>query len=92
MAGMTGVAATRPDLPTPNLPDAPKLAGQGAEKAERSLPGNIRFRIFQPTGRVYAEVVDPITREVVKTVPPMELLKITENLRHVLGLLVDREG
>lgn len=92
MAGMTGVAATRPDLPMPNLSEAPMLAGQGAEKTARSLSGNVRFRIFQPTGRVYAEVVDPITREVVKTVPPLELLKVTKNLQDVLGLLVDREG
>ena len=92
MAGMTGVAASRPDLPTPSPSEKPKLAGQAGEKAERSLSGNVRFRIFQPTGRVYAEVVDPNTREVVKTVPPMELLKMTTHLRHVVGLLVDREG
>jgi uncharacterized FlaG/YvyC family protein len=92
MAGMTGVDASRPDLPMPAVSNSPKLAGQAADKAVRSLSGNVRFRIFQPTGRVYAEVVDPITQEVVKTVPPMELLKIAANLRHVVGLLVDREG
>ena len=62
------------------------------ETAAQSLPGGIRLRIFQPTGRVYAEVVDPTTREVVKTVPPMEMLKVMARLHQTVGLLVDREG
>ncbi len=60
--------------------------------AARSLSGAIRLRIFQPTGRFYAEVVDPDTREVVKTVPPMEMLKVMARLHKTVGLLVDRKG
>jgi hypothetical protein len=90
MAGLTGVAASRPVLPEQGAGRPPAL--QRAIDAAQSLPGGVRLRIFQPTGRVYAEVVDPDTREVVKTVPPIEMLRVTAKLQHTLGLLVDREG
>jgi len=93
MAGMTGVAESRPGLPAASPSESANLAGQAAEKAVSSLPGrSIRLRIFPPTGRVYAEVLDPTTREVVKTVPPMEMLRLMARLHTYLGLLVDREG
>jgi len=41
---------------------------------------------------VYAEVLDPDTREVVKTIPPMELLRVMARVQQSLGLLLDREG
>jgi len=88
MAGVTGVGATRPDLSLP----APTGSGSPAGQAAKGLPGSVRLRIFQPTGRVYAEVVDPQTREVVKTIPPVELLKVMAKVHQTLGLLLDREG
>jgi hypothetical protein len=88
MAGVTGVAATRPDLSLP----APSVGGNPAGQETLSLPGGVRLRIFQPTGRVYAEVLDSSTREVVKTIPPMELLKAMARIDQALGLLLDREG
>ena len=92
MAGVTGVAASRPELSLPGRAGAAEAAGRSAAKAARGLPGSIRLRIFQPTGRVYAEILDPTTREVVKTIPPLELLKISARLQAALGLLLDREG
>jgi len=91
MAGLTGVGAPRPNLPEQEGARPPAIK-QAAAKSSLSLPGGIRLRIFQPTGRMYAEVVDPTTREVVKTVPPMELLKVAARLRQTLGLLMDRRG
>jgi uncharacterized FlaG/YvyC family protein len=41
---------------------------------------------------VYAEVLDPKTREVVKTIPPKELLAALARIHHQVGLLLDREG
>jgi len=92
MAGVTGVAAPRPELSLPGLSGAAEAAGQAAARASASLPGSIRLRIFQPTGRVYAEVLDPTTREVVKTIPPMEMLRVMASVHEALGLLLDREG
>lgn len=91
MAGLAGVTGLRPGLPEQAEAQS-SAAKQMVETAARSLPGGIRLRIFQPTGRVYAEVVDPTTREVVKTVPPMEMLKVMARLHQTVGLLVDREG
>ena len=91
MAALAGVEAVRPGLPEQGaLPVA--AAGRAPAVAPPSLPGGVRLRIFQPTGRVYAEMIDLGTREVVKTVPPMELLELTARLQQALGLLVDLEG
>lgn len=90
MARLTGVEALRPGLPEPVPPagSAPKRkAGEAV-----NLPAGTRVRIFQPTGQVYAEVLDPATREVVKTIPPLELLKLMARIQHYVGLLVDRES
>ncbi len=88
MAGVTGVSATRPDLSLPAATGSGKPAGQEAQ----ALPSGLRLRIFQPTGRVYAEVVDPESHEVVKTIPPIELLKVLARVHQQIGLLLDREG
>jgi hypothetical protein len=88
MAGVTGVTATRPDLSLPAATGVNAPAGQAAP----SLPSGLRLRIFQPTGRVYAEVLDPDSHEVVKTIPPMELLKVMARVQQQIGLLLDREG
>lgn len=88
MAGITGVNATQPALSLP----APTGSGQLAGQAANALPAGVKLRIFEPTGRVYAEVLDPDTREVVKTIPPMELLKVMARVHQSLGLLLDREG
>ena len=91
MAELTGVAGTRPVLPEQGASHSPAVA-RAVQAAARSLPGGVRLRVFQPTGRVYAEIVDPETREVVKTVPPMEMLKVTAKLHKAVGLLVDQVG
>jgi uncharacterized FlaG/YvyC family protein len=91
MAELTGVAAARPVLPEQGASQSPAVQ-RAQQAAAQSLPGGVRLRIFQPTGRIYAEVLDPDTREVVKTVPPMEMLKVSARLHKTLGLLVDRVG
>ena len=91
MAALNGVGTLRPSLPEQGAPNPPAVQ-RAVQEAAQSLAGGIRLRVFQPTGRVYAEVVDPNTKEVVKTVPPVEMLKVTANLQRTLGLLVDRVG
>ncbi|GEM_PF-3192692 len=88
MAGLTGVSSTRPALSLPAATGVGTPAGQAAN----ALPAGVKLRIFEPTGRVYAEVLDPDTREVVKTIPPMELLRVMARVQQSLGLLLDREG
>ncbi len=91
MAELTGVAQARPVLPEQGASKSPAVQ-RAVKAAASSLPGGVRLRVFQPTGRIYAEVVDPDTREVVKTVPPMAMLRVTARLHKAVGLLVDRTG
>jgi len=91
MAWLSGVDAARTALSEQGAA-GPSASARLPQVAPQSLPGGIRLRIFQPTGRVYAEILEPGTREVTRTVPPMELLRVTARLQQALGLLVDREG
>ncbi len=91
MAELNGASGVRPVLPEQGT-DRPPAVQRAIETAARGLPGSLRLRIFEPTGRVYAEILDPETREVLKTVPAMEMLEVTARLRETLGLLVDREA
>jgi uncharacterized FlaG/YvyC family protein len=91
MAGVSGVELTRQHLPEQVGPKPPAVQ-RAVEAAASGLPGGVRLRVYQPTGRVYAEIIDPQTREVVKTVPPLELLKVTAQLQKTLGLLIDKTG
>jgi len=91
MAALNGVGNARPMLPEQGASQSPAVQ-RAIQAATQSLPGGVRLKVFQPTGRVYAEIVDPATKEVVKTVPPVEMLKVTARLQQTLGLLVDRVG
>ena len=91
MAAVTGVSSTPAGAPSQSFPVSPVTESAAAVGAEFNLP-SIKLKVFQPTGRVYAEVLDSSTREVLKTVPPLEMLRVTEKLHHTLGLLFDRVG
>ncbi len=52
---------------------------------------NVRlvFSIHKETGEVVVKVVDPKTNQVIRQIPPEELLKLREKLDELLGILFD---
>ena len=69
--------------------------GQFAEALEsvtKRLNSNIRLDIDEPTGRVVAKIIDRDTNEVVRQIPPEEMLRIAARLNDLVGLLFDAEG
>jgi flagellar protein FlaG len=51
----------------------------------------VRFRIDEETGRTVIEVVDRDTDEVIRNIPPEEMLRITSHLSNT-GLVINSQG
>ena len=57
-----------------------------------NLRKNIRYQVFEKTGDLFAQVVNAETGEVIKTVPPIELLETLARISEAVGLLIDEMG
>ncbi len=88
----------RPDRPAPEPAAQPRESGasglkQAVEKANeaaRRRSIDLRFGIHEGTGEFYVTVLDPKTDEILKTVPPEELLDFRARLEQSIGILFDR--
>ena len=56
-----------------------------------SLNWNIKIRIDEGTDTIVTQIVDSETNEIIKQIPPQELLEIMSRLRNIVGLLLDIE-
>lgn len=51
----------------------------------------IKFQVHKDTKEVYVEIVDRDTGEVIKQLPPEEMIKLAASLEEFLGLIVDKK-
>ena len=56
-----------------------------------SLNWNIKIRIDEGTDSIVTQIVDPDSNQIIKQIPPQELLEIMSRLRNIVGLLLDIE-
>jgi flagellar protein FlaG len=61
---------------------------QSMEYANRAL----RFSIHEDTQRIMVKVVDVQNDEVIKEIPPEEVLDTVARIREMIGLLVDKRA
>ena len=57
-----------------------------------SLNWNIKLRIDENHDRIVTQIVDPENDEIIKQIPPQELLEIMSRLKELVGVLLDREA
>ena len=65
---------------------------EALEDVTRRLNSDVQMDIDDDTGRVVAKIIDRDTREVIRQIPPEELLHIAARLNDLVGLLFDAEG
>jgi flagellar protein FlaG len=53
---------------------------------------SLQFKIDAPNNRVQILVIDRDTEEVIREIPPTEVLKVAERIRETLGLVFDAEA
>ena len=56
-----------------------------------NLVRSMRFNFVEETGEVVVEIVDLKTEEVLETIPPEYLIKLSIQLKEMLGLFLDRK-
>ncbi len=64
----------------------------GLNVIARDYKKGLRFQIYQETGDVFAQVIDAETGEVIRTVPPLALLRTLARISDAVGLLLDEQA
>ena len=52
----------------------------------------LRFQVHEATGRIWVQVIDAETNEVVKEIPPERYLDLVARIWELVGLLVDERA
>lgn len=95
-ARVTLVAAVPEKAPTEHSRDSVDLGGSDALRFARVLAENmgrkLRFTKDTDTGRISVEVVDTESGEVVRSIPPEELARLSARLAEAVDLLFGRRG
>jgi flagellar protein FlaG len=73
-----------PPVPVVDVERAVQRLNELASRKERSL----RFQVDQGSGRTVITVINATTKEIIRQIPPEELLAIARNLEE-LGPLID---
>lgn len=73
--------------------------GQALARATRVLnrlleesPRRLKFNVHEGTGRIWVQVIDLETNEVVKEIPPERYLDLVARIWELVGLLVDEHA
>jgi len=81
----------RQTQPPPSVEDVRRMS-RLLNKIVESLNWNIKVRIDQTHDRIVTQIVDPDKGEIIKQIPPQELLEIMTRVKELVGLLLDREA
>lgn len=71
-----------------NAPAEPEENGKDTREAGAQT--HVGFSIHKETGTVVIKVIDNVSREVLRQVPPEEQLKLAVRLRKTIGLLFEK--
>lgn len=86
-------AALRAERPGPGGPlPASESVTQAVDKVRdfvQVVRRDLEFSVDEETGRTIITVLDSVTGEVVRQIPPEEILAIAENLAEVQGILFE---
>lgn len=57
--------------------------------AAKSINKRISFAYHEKTNRVIMKVQDAVTEEVIREIPPKEMIRLLEGIREMIGTFVD---
>lgn len=58
-------------------------------KISEMVNTQLKFEVYEETNTVYVQIVDRETKEVVKQIPPEEMLELSAKIREMVGILLD---
>lgn len=57
-----------------------------------SMDRHLRFSVDKPSGRTVVKVIDNKSLEVIKQIPPDEILSLSAKIRELVGILFDKRS
>lgn len=60
-------------------------------KTVEALHKDLRFQVHEKSDRLMVEVIDVIKNEVLKEIPPRQLLDMLGRIREMVGLIIDEK-
>ena len=90
-AGGGATNAAPPPQPTVDVKITEQLATE-LDAALRQIDGNFSVSVDRDTGMNVVRITDTTTGEIVKQVPPQELMDADISMERIVGLLVDNEA
>lgn len=69
--------------------DAESLA-EVMNKVSELFNRQLHFEVFEETDRLYVQIIDKETKEVIKQIPPKEMLELSARIQEMVGLLLDK--
>lgn len=69
-----------------------RIARRVIERVLEESRRRLRFRVHEETGRIWVQVIDQQTNEVVKEIPPERYLDLVARIWELVGLLVDERA
>jgi flagellar protein FlaG len=76
----------------PRAEEGQRERGQPSRAAGEELGGSdvaLNYSVHEPTGRIVVKMVDRKTGEVIRQLPPSELLSLAEEMEKLEGILFD---
>ena len=67
---------------------------KGTEQIETIISAfnrRLKFNVHDETNRIYVQVIDRATAEVIKEIPPSEILDMLAKIYELVGILVDEQ-
>lgn len=78
--------------PIPGRGDLQALAGEVLQKLSTIHNVDLRFSVHEGSGQLVVTVMDSETGEIIREIPPRELLNLAVRLDEMIGLLFDQTG
>jgi flagellar protein FlaG len=73
-----------------------RLTGENADavidtlnSAARSINKRVSFSYHEKTNRVIMRVTDTVTNEIIREIPPKEMIRLLEHIHEMIGMFVD---
>lgn len=87
-AGAAGEGKGEAEVRQPVSREAVQEAGQKAEQFFQNVRRNLVFSEDSSSGRTVVSVIDSETGEIIRQIPPEQVVRIAESLGELRGLLV----
>lgn len=50
----------------------------------------LHFDVYEDTNKVYVQIIDENTKEVIKQIPPEEMLELSARIQEMVGIMLDK--